>query len=178
MFLNHCISLLISGESSIEQGAFTNIDQIMFKLETGVSAKKLDSIKTSLMMIEAINLASRHAEQDELIKLFDNFVTYAYSRFREPIVMAIMKYAIADRKLMVRRVDSSKCWHRVAKSFKPSLLNNSKKPVDVRVHSQFQRCYSKLKMSKSTSDHLNTYLQAEMKTPTQSGAKDLVAMMT
>ena len=162
MILDHCVNLLTKGSSDIKPEGFDDISKICFKLETGVEARKLDSVKSALLMIELINLLSEVKSDDEVKEQFNNFVDYIYENFKEPTAMAIFKYAIKDRKLQVNKVVQTRSWPKVSASFKPSMINNSKEPKDVLLNKQYERCLVRIKKFTGMSDSLKDYVYGQM----------------
>jgi hypothetical protein len=158
MILEHCVSLLTTGASNVPAEGFDDISKIVFKLESGVTARKLDSVRTALMMIEMINLLAEHKDEEATKAQFDNFVDYIYANFKEPTTMAIFKYAIKDRKLAVNKVVKTRSWPKVAASFKPSMIDNSQDPKDVRLNKQYERCLARIKKCTAMSNALRDYL--------------------
>lgn len=175
MILDHCVSLLTTGASNIQAEGFDEFSKIVFKLESGVTARKLDSIRTALMMIELINLLAEHKSDDEMKAQFDNFVDYIYANFKEPTAMAIFKYAIKDRKLAVNKVVKTRSWPKVAASFKPSLIENSTKPEDVRLSKQYERCLARVQKCRSMSENLRDYLVNQLCSGRDNQFKGLMA---
>lgn len=162
MILDHCVSLLTNGTSNIRADSFDDLSKIVFKLESGVTARKLDSIRTALMMIEMINLLAEHKSDEEMKVQFDNFVDYIYATFSEPTAMALFKYAIKDRKLQVNKVVKTRSWPKVAASFKPSLIENSKDAKDVRINKQYERCLARVRKCEEMSKSLRDYLLSKL----------------
>lgn len=166
MFFSHCLQLLGSGGSTVRPDQVTDITSVMFRLHSGVRIKKLDSIKTSLLMIEAIRLSWSRCDygscDSESMRMFDNFVSYTYGMFSAPIAMALIKYAIKDRNLSMRNASQSSNWLLIEQSFKGPLLNNKPSMGDMRVSNQFERCYKRLKCCMSISNCLNEFIAAEM----------------
>lgn len=162
MIFDHCLSLLTTGHSSVQPSGFDDCSKIVFKLETGVTARKLDSVRTALMMIELINLMAKHKSDVEIQDQFNNFVDYIYLNFREATAMAIFKYAIKDRKLQVNMIVKTRSWPLVADSFRPGLIHNSKKPDDVRLNKQYERCHARIRKCGEMSNSLNDWLRDQI----------------
>lgn len=166
MFFSHCIQLLGSGGSLVRQDQITDITSVLFRLSAGVRIKKLDSIKTSLLMIEAIKISWSSCEYgectDESLLMFDNFVSYTYSNFSIPIAMALLKYAFKDRQLAVRNACSSRNWGIVERSFRGPLLDRVHTAADIRIASQFERCYTRLRRCVSISNCLSDFIKTEL----------------
>lgn len=166
MFFSHCIQLLGSGSSSVRQDQITDVTSVLFRLSAGVRVKKLDSIKTSLLMIEAIKLSWSSCDYGECsgesLLMFDNFVSYTYSQFSLPVSMALLKYAFKDRKLAVRNACGSRNWWIVEQSFKGPLLDRSHDVADERIVGQFNRCYTRLRRCVSISNCLSEFIKAEL----------------
>lgn len=166
MFVNHCLQLLCLGNSSIRPDQVTDHTSVMLRLYTGVRVKKLDSIKTSLLMIEVIRLSWSRSEYGscsrESMELFDNFVSYTYGRFSRPVAMALIKYAIQDRRLSMRNVSSSRNWELIRDSFSGPLLDRSPSVSDCRTAKQFERAYKRLKCCMVISNCLHEYMENEM----------------
>src|SRR6476620_7216867 len=57
MILSHCVKVLKTGRSEFVQANFTDEEKVFFKLLSGVSAKRLDSMKSALIMIEVMKEA-------------------------------------------------------------------------------------------------------------------------
>ena len=167
MILDHCVNLLTTGSSNIQPEVFDDMTKIMFKLESGVTAKKLDSVKTAMMMIELIKLRADDSSNKEVEVLFNNFVDYIYANFKEPTAMAIFRYAIKERKLNVKMVVKTRAWPRVADSFRPTMLQNSKAPKDVAIKAQYERCLARIKKCLAMSDAMNEYLRSHMTANTE-----------
>jgi hypothetical protein len=166
MFFSHCKQLLGSGVSDVRPEQITDVTSVLFRLSAGVRITKLNSIKTSLFMIEAIKLSWSSSDYGECsvesLNMFDNFVSYTYSQFSLPVSMALLKYAFKDRKLSVRNACSSRNWGIVERSFRGPLLDRVHTEADLRIESQFNRCYSRLRRCVSVSVCLNEYIKAEL----------------
>jgi len=175
MILDHCVSLLRTGVSNVQADSFDDLSKIVFKLESGVTARKLDSVRTALMMIELINLLAEHKSDDEMKVQFDNFVDYIYANFKEPTAMALFKYAIKDRKLQVNKVVKTRSWPKVAASFKPSLIENSQAPKDLLLNKQYERCLARIKKCREMSENLRDYLVNQLCSGKDNQFKDLMA---
>lgn len=176
MFLNHCVGLLLEGRSSVDPQSFDDLNKIVFKLQTGVTAKRLDSIKTSLLMIEAVKL-SYDSKSVATFDLFENLVQYAYRKHCEPIAMALVKYALADRRINVRNVKDAPSWDKIKKSFAPSLLNDSQDPKDLKLDRRYKKCYTRVQRCKNVSQDLNEYLRGELASKHEEGAARLSAAL-
>lgn len=161
MFLDHCVSLLSTGHSPVRQEFYSDHAKVLFKLQSGVKAKRLDSIPTVLLMIEAIKATQRHLDQAEQFKRFDNFINYAFDNFAEPVAMAFVKYAISDRKLTIKKLAESSSWSMISRVFKPVLLEDSKDPAERAKFAKFERHYQRLKKYKEVSDMLADYAKGE-----------------
>lgn len=162
MILDHAVSLLQRGESLISQEQFTSAIQVYFKLQSGVSTKKVDSMKTALMMIEVIRACSRHSEHPEQLRRFDNFVSYVFETFNEPIAMALVKYAIAERKINIKKLADSSSWGRVAGSFKPVLLDCTNDSVERAKYARFERVHKRLKKMAELSDAMYDFVVSDL----------------
>jgi hypothetical protein len=165
MFFKHCIQLLDTGDSSVKAEQVTDLSRIVFRLAAGVQIKRLDSIKTALLMIEAIKLSWQQEEGvqvgEESARMFDNFVTYVYANFQKPIAMALIKYAFKDRALNNRKATKCSKWSVVKESLTPVLLGN-KDSVTTRLNSQFERCYRRMGRCHSISECLHRFIKSEL----------------
>lgn len=162
MILDHCVSLLCTGASGARQAEFTTSVQVLFKLQSGVSAKRIDSLKTALLMIEVIKASQKRVDNAEMFKRFDNFVNYLFSHFSEPVAMAVVKYAIADRRLTLKKLAESQSWSRISFQFKPVLLDNSKDPQEVAKYARYERILRRIQRAKPLSDMMAEYVTHEM----------------
>ncbi len=166
MFFSHCLQLLETGGSCVRQDQITDVTSVLFRLSVGVRIKKLDSIKTSLLMIEAIKLSWSRCDYgectDESLLMFDNFVSYTYSHFSPPIAMAIIKYAFKDRQLAIRNASSSRNWSVVEQSFRGPLLDKVNTAADIRLAGQFERCYKRLRRCVAISNCLSAFIKTEL----------------
>ncbi len=158
MFLDHCVSLLNTGHSGFKQSALSDTEQITFALESGVRARKIDSLKTALLMLEMIKVTSPKSEDAARLARFEHFIEYLFDNFREATAMAMVKYAIHDRRIQLAKLNDAKCMKKVTAIFKPSLLDGSKKPEDVSKFKQFTRMYDRLKKLAPMSQLLNDYV--------------------
>jgi hypothetical protein len=138
----------------------------MFRLNSGVRIKKLDSIKTSLLMIEAVHLSWSNCDYGECdaesMLMFDNFVSYTYRKFSPPIAMALIKYAIRDRSLSMRNASRSSNWDLIQNSFSGPLLSRNPSVADLRTSKQFERCYRRLRACIAISNCLHEYIRTEL----------------
>jgi len=163
MILDHCVSLLSTGHSEFQQQNFTNDLQIIFKLQSGVTAKKLDSIKTALMMLEVMKITQDTVPVEHQLEQFSHFIHYIDEHFTAPVAMALIQYAVRDRELVIKQLTKSEAWKYAAANFKPVMLHNSKDPKEVRKYQMFERFYKKLLKALPLSKSLNQYLAVEMR---------------
>ena len=167
MFFKHCIQLLATGDSSVKADQVTDLSRIIFRLTAGVQIKRLDSIKTALLMIEAIKLSWQRSDEGQAVdeessRMFDNFVTYVYANFNRPVAMALIKYAFKDRALNSRKASKCDQWSVVFESLKPVYLDKIKDRAVLRLNSQFERCYRRLRNCHSISECLNRFIVSEL----------------
>ena len=174
MFFNHCVDLLLVGRGSDAEGSYTDLDRVVFKLEAGVSVDKLEGIQCALLMIEALKLSNACDETRTM--MFDHFIEWTYRNFRKPAAMAVLKYAIADRRIKINHKESA-AWGVVFKSFEPRLLRESVDVREIRIERQYKRYYAKLKSFVSVSDRLLEYLVGEINSPSQRGGRELSARL-
>jgi hypothetical protein len=136
--------------------------QVFFKLQSGVTAHRLNSIKSALLMIELVKESQKRVDKVEQFKRFDNFVNYIFAHFSEPIAMALVKYAIADRKLLIKNLAESSSWARISTMFKPIMLNDSKDPKEKAKYARFERIHKKLKVMKPLSDMMRDFVSCDI----------------
>lgn len=162
MILEHSVSLLTTGHSSAAEAAHDAYSRVLFKLQSGVAARRLDGLKTAFMMIELIKEAgTRKLDSQTMFRLFDNFVSYIWGRFPEPLCMALIKYAVADRNVTIKKLAECKSWSKISGTFKPVMLDNSKDPSEVQKYARFERLHQRLKRCKPVSVALQEYVQSE-----------------
>lgn len=164
MFLDHCLSLLNTGSSEATKEQFNAELQVLFKLSSGVTAKRLDSHQTALLMIEAMKAMAKDKSASEQHEMFDHFVKYVFETRSEPVAMALVKYAIADRKLVIKKMAECSSWKLISSTFKPVMLDNSKDPKEQKKYSRFLRVHERLKHLKCVSDTMKEYLEANLQT--------------
>lgn len=159
MLVDHCVSLLTTGSSNFRNSQFTSDEQVVFKLESGISYKKLSAMNTALMMLEFIKLSvSAHHCNDEADH-FNNFVNYVFDNMSEPLAMAFIKYAISNRKIVIKNIYKQPSWNKISQAFKPAMLENSKTPKDLKVYNRFNKFYTLLQGKTATSNAISEYLQ-------------------
>lgn len=161
MILNHCVSLLTTGRSEFRQAEFDDHEKVLFKLVSGVRAKRLDSLKTALVMIEIMKISTSFTSQEEQFKRFDNFVEYVFAQFSEPLAMALVKYAINDRKIEIKKLTKAPSFQRVKMVFKPVMLDKSKDPKEVRKYARFEQLHKRLTNMVPMSMALAHYVEHE-----------------
>lgn len=159
MILDHCVSLLENGTSSFRQSSFNDAEQVLSNLQSGVRARKLNGVKTGLLMLEMMKVSNGGLTSEAKIQRFDRFVNYLFSHLSEPVAMAMVKYALADRRLSVPTLQKSSAMARIKSIFSPILLDNSKDPKEVRKNSRFMRIYGKLQSQHSFSDRISSMLR-------------------
>jgi Na+/serine symporter len=113
---------------------------------------------TALLMIELINATRPTIEHAEQLNRFNHLIDYIFDRFSEPVAMAIVKYAIADRKMVIRKLSESSSWSRISKVFKPVMLDDTKDPLERAKFSRFERIYKRLHACKPISDAMLLYV--------------------
>lgn len=175
MFVNHCIQLLATGGSNVRSDQMTDFSRIIFRLTAGVRIERLDSIKTALLMIEAIKLSWQRGDEadEQSCIMFDNFVVYVYEKFSKPVAMAIIKYAFSDRKLHSRKASKCGNWPVVMESLRPVYLDKVHDRAVIRLNSQFERCYRRLKRCHGISECLNRFIVSELSLIESSSVLDI-----
>jgi hypothetical protein len=75
--------------------------------------------------------------------------------------MALIKYAIADRQLTIKKLTESGSWAKISKVFKPVMLDDSKDPKERFKFNRFERIYKRLRNCHPISETMHSYaLQA------------------
>lgn len=162
MMLDHCVNVLSNGNSSFLCSNFTDSVRVSFKLQSGVSTNKLNGIKTALAMIEIMKIRQSDSSIDEQYTRLNNFIEYIFTQFSDPVAMAIVKYAIKERSLVIRNIAKTEGWKVISSKFKPVMLENSKDKKDLRVYAAYERFYNKLVIAEPISQTLNEYLTREV----------------
>lgn len=160
MIVNHCVSLLDKGVSAV--APLTLVDRTCFKLQSGVSTKRLDGLKTALMMIEVMNVQQDGSSPEQQIARLEHFASYVRENFPVHVVMALAKFALRDRN--IKKIGMSPGWKTVLKSFKPVILDNSQNPQELKRYKAAERLYAKLVSHMQFSVVVNSFLSSELET--------------
>lgn len=160
MFVEHCLGILRGESVAVVDAEVSDLTSIMFRLSSGVRVKNLESIKTSMFMIECIKLSCVGHDggpDTECMLLFDNFIDYTCDHYSSVMASVLIKYAFKDRKLSIRCAQHSSRWHRISALFETTLgLSVNGKST------QFARCYRRIGRCSSVSDQFNHYICTQL----------------
>ena len=153
MLLSSCLGLMVTNKKI----SYDEVDLIVFKLCSGVDTKRFRNIHSALLLLEVLRTNNDEA-------LFNQYIDWLHSNFKLPVSMAIIKYAIADRKLTMHKVKQTSplSWKTIFGSFKTILLNKPVTSDDMKTDSQYQRYYAKLKCMKPVSEQMYDYVVSEL----------------
>jgi hypothetical protein len=123
MIIDHCFNILVNGASPYRSVDFDTTQQVYNVLKTGVRVKRLDCLKSALVMVELLRIEQRTAAGNEMARYFDNFVAWSLKNLPTPMTLALVKYAIKERGFTVKReIREAAGWQLLVKDYKPILL--------------------------------------------------------
>jgi hypothetical protein len=142
MLYQYCSELLDTGTSRINDALFEESEQIISCLETGVKARRLRSLKGVLFMVEMLGVRMKRIPDSESAKLFDNFTSYLFSNHNTALGMAVLKYAIANRRISIPRTGLG--FQKVKELFSPVIVHDVKDADQVRRFERSMKVYGRL----------------------------------
>lgn len=123
MIIDHCYNILVNGTSPYEAQDYGVTDKVFDALKTGMNIKKLNGLKSALIMVELLRIEQSSAEPDDFARYFTHFVQWGFRTLSTPMFLAVVKYALKDRKLTTKQaVIKSAGWQRLHQDFAPILL--------------------------------------------------------
>lgn len=131
--------------------SMTRDEQIITRLDLGVSVRKDHSIKGALVMLEVLRKELPDLSPSEKLEHWERFVTYLFDNLAEPAAMAVVKYAIANRKIVIRGMAASPAMAKLNPCFS-ALYLQGKKERESSCNKRFSRIYDKLKAHMTFSD--------------------------
>jgi hypothetical protein len=123
MIIDHCFNILVNGASPHIDGEYSYHQRVFDTLKTGMRIRRLDGLKSALIMVELLRSEQDKVEGVELARYFDNFVNWAQHHLPIEMTLALVKYAIKDRGISLRKeLKNSIGWQSLVKDYKPILL--------------------------------------------------------
>lgn len=124
MIIDHCFNILVNGASPHHADGYSYNDRLMDTLKTGMRIRRLDGLKSALILVELLRSEQGKVDAEEYVRYFDNFVDWAFENLPIEMTLAVVKYAIRDRgiNLGAKGMKSSKGWQRLVVDYKPILL--------------------------------------------------------
>jgi hypothetical protein len=134
MIIDHCFNVVVNGESALDNEEYTENERVFDTLKTGLRIRRLNGLKSALLMIELIRSEQQVVDAQELAHYFDNFIHWSLDNLPEAMVLALVKYAIQDRRLHFKKyLNQTDGWKYITKKFGPMILastdDESKSPV-------------------------------------------------
>lgn len=134
MIIDHCFNVVVNGESALDNEEYTTNQRVFDTLKTGLRIRRLNGLKSALLMIELIRSEQNAVDAQELAHYFDNFIHWSLENLPEEMVLALVKYAIQDRRLQFKKyLNQTDGWKYITKKFGPMILastdDENKSPV-------------------------------------------------
>jgi hypothetical protein len=123
MIIDHCFNVVVNGESSLDNEEYTVNQRVFDTIKTGLRIRRLNGLKSALLMIELIRSEQHAVDAPELAQYFDNFIQWSLVNLPEEMVLALVKYAIQDRRLNFKKyLNQTDGWKYITKKFGPTIL--------------------------------------------------------
>jgi hypothetical protein len=123
MIIDHCFNVVVNGESPLDGEEYTVNQRVFDTLKTGLRIRRLNGLKSALLMIELIRSEQKAVDAQELAHYFDNFIQWSLENLPEEMVLALVKYAIQDRRLNFKKyLNQTDGWKYITKKFGPMIL--------------------------------------------------------
>jgi hypothetical protein len=103
MIIDHCFNVVVNGESPIEANEYTTNERVFDTLKTGLRIRRLNGLKSALLMIELIRSEQGSVDTEELMHYFDNFIAWSVDNLPDEMTLALVKYAIQNRRLEFKK---------------------------------------------------------------------------
>jgi hypothetical protein len=103
MIIDHCFNVVVNGESPIDVDEYTSNQRVFDTLKTGMRIRRLNGLKSALLMIELIRSEQGAVDTKELAHYFDNFIKWSLDNLPNEMTLALVKYAIQDRRLNFKK---------------------------------------------------------------------------
>jgi hypothetical protein len=124
MIIDHCFNILVNGASPHRPEGYSFNDRLMDTLKTGMRIRRLDGLKSALIMVELLRSEQGKVEADEFVRYFDNFVEWTSENLPVEMTLAVVKYAIRDRHISLgaKGMKKSIGWQKLVEEYRPILL--------------------------------------------------------
>jgi len=103
MIIDHCFNVVVNGESPIVADEYTTNQRVFDTIKTGMRIRRLNGLKSALLMIELIRSEQGAVDTEELTHYFDNFIMWSLENLPNEMTLALVKYAIQDRRLQFKK---------------------------------------------------------------------------
>jgi hypothetical protein len=148
MIIDHCYNILVNGVSPYVNSDYGVTERVFDTLKTGMNIKKLNGLKSALIMVELLKVEQVKADETELARYFTNFVQWGFATLSTPMLLAVVKYALKDRGLTTKQaVIKSAGWQRLHKDFALILLVPDAEAQKSIVYRQMMRYANRLSAS-------------------------------
>lgn len=154
MLYQYCSELLDTGKTRINDALFQESEQIISCLETGVRARRLRSLKGVLFMVELLSVRMKRMDADSSAQLFANFTNYLFENHNVVLGMAVLKYAIANRRITIPRTGEG--FAKVKELFTPVVVHSSKDKTLVSRFERSMKVYGRLLAFTPISDDMKS----------------------
>lgn len=148
MIIDHCYNILVNGASPYGNSDYGVTEKVFDALKTGMNIKKLNGLKSALIMVELLRVEQAKADDVDLARYFTHFVQWGFATLSTPMLLAVVKYALKDRRLTTKQaVIKSPGWKRLHDDFAPILLVPDAEAQQSMVYRQMMRYARQLSAS-------------------------------
>lgn len=103
MIIDHCFNVVVNGQSPHDPEEYTSNQRVFDTLKTGLRIRRLNGLKSGLLMIELIRSEQSNVDAQELAHYFDNFISWSRETLPIEMTLALVAYAIKDRHLQFKK---------------------------------------------------------------------------
>lgn len=103
MIIDHCFNVVVNGQSPHDPEEYTTNHRVFDTLKTGMRIRRLNGLKSGLLMIELIRTEQSNVDAQELAHYFDNFIHWSRETLPIEMTLALVAYAIKDRHLQFKK---------------------------------------------------------------------------
>jgi hypothetical protein len=103
MIIDHCLNVVVTGQSPHDPNEYTSNDRVFDTLKTGLRIRRLNGLKSGLLMIELIRSEQANVDAQDIAHYFDNFIHWSLETLPVEMTLALVAYAIRDRNLQFKK---------------------------------------------------------------------------
>jgi hypothetical protein len=160
----HVSEILLRGATSVPAAEFDDLQQLTATMQCGTRMRRLDSIKTALLMLETLGLMSSTNDENMAV-LVGNFVNYLFETLPAPLAVAIIMHGSSTKQLKMQAAAFKGPQLARFRAAAVPMLVKSETAADMKQGRQATRCKKNIRLASRHLENLRAFASNALTEP-------------